>query len=480
MVHAEQQDSQTDGAVDGGRSRTASSIVVHRHALECPGCGAFYRQPPRSQLEVHCTRCHTVLRRTTRSPERDTVALAGTGLALFILVGLMPYITFDMRGRENVGTMLGGALAFWEYGLWVLGLIVMFTTLIAPFLRLVGLLAAVTAPRMRKPPRELYILLRVAQWVRPWSMIEVFMLGMLVAYSRLEALAHVRFGVALYALGGLMLVMAAMDWALDPRDAWNKLEARGLVADPVMMGEARRNAATRRFDERHAISCHGCGLVVEGADHDASCPRCGSFLHRRKPDSVTRTIALVVAAVLLYIPANIYPVMIITSLGDTSPHTIVGGVKELIEADMWPLAALVFFASVMVPVLKVIGLVWMILRVRRPSMEGLKTRTRIFHVIEMIGRWSMIDVFVVTILIALVHMGFIATIQPGPGALAFAGVVIITMLAAETFDPRLMWDAAIERQRSTRHSRDQAAEEGPDRVGLVSSSRVSVQGGLSR
>ena len=164
--------------------------------------------------------------------------------------------------------------------------------------------------------------------------------------------------------------------------------------------------------------------------------------HRRRPNSLTRCAALVATAIILYIPANVYPVMTIISFGSGFPSTIIEGVKELLAGGMWPLALLVFFASITVPVLKLLGLIFLMLSVRFKSRWRLRDRTLLYRIVDAIGRWSMIDIFMVSILVALVRAGSIATIEPGVGATSFAAVVIITMMAAMSFDPRLMWDAA--------------------------------------
>ena len=148
------------------------------------------------------------------------------------------------------------------------------------------------------------------------------------------------------------------------------------------------------------------------------------------------------AAFILYIPANIFPVMAVYVLGDGHPHTIMGGVIDLAHKGVYPLAVLVFMASVAVPMLKLLGLSYLCWSVKQRSNKSLSERIKLYRIIEYVGRWSMIDIFMVSILIALVQLGAIATIEPGAGATAFAAVVIITMIASSSFDPRLMWDAA--------------------------------------
>lgn len=191
--------------------------------------------------------------------------------------------------------------------------------------------------------------------------------------------------------------------------------------------------------------CHACHLLsrmkpLPPGSH-AHCPRCGAALHLRKPDSLARAWALTLAAYILYIPANTLPIMTVVSMGHGEPDTILSGVRALIAGGLWPLALLVFFASVVVPVLKLFALTYLLVSVWRKSCWRPRDRTVLYRITEAVGRWSMIDVFMISILVALVKLGAIATIEPGAGALAFAAVVVITMFAAMSFDPRLIWDA---------------------------------------
>ncbi|MFV1978433.1 MAG: paraquat-inducible protein A [Myxococcota bacterium] len=195
-------------------------------------------------------------------------------------------------------------------------------------------------------------------------------------------------------------------------------------------------------------SCHDCGFVVvlEGGVHHAvtHCPRCRAAVHRRKPDSLNRTWALVITAAMLYVPANIFPVMKVISLGKAQEDTILSGAIYLLVHGMWPLALIVFFASVVVPLLKLLALSFLLFSVQRGWSWRPVERTKLYHIVEAVGRWSMTDIYVVTILVALVSLGNLATIEAGMGAVYFAGVVVMTMLAAESFDPRLIWDRARE------------------------------------
>ncbi len=163
-------------------------------------------------------------------------------------------------------------------------------------------------------------------------------------------------------------------------------------------------------------------------------------MHMRKSNSLNNTWALLIAAIIAYVPANLYPVMTVVSLGKSQSDTIISGVIYLFAHGDWPLGLIVFVASVLVPLLKMLALLYLLITVQRKSHLRNQTRTRLYRVVELVGRWSMVDIFVVALLAALVNVGAVATIEPGTGAIAFSAVVILTMFAAMNFDPRLIWD----------------------------------------
>jgi len=184
--------------------------------------------------------------------------------------------------------------------------------------------------------------------------------------------------------------------------------------------------------------CHLCFKVAPEALH--RCPRCGAPLHLRKPGGLQRTVALIITASLLYIPANVLPIMTTDQLGRATDSTIVGGVVVLMHHGDYPIAAVIFIASVLVPLGKLFALSWLCWSVARRQPTSHRERTRLYRATELVGKWSMTDVFVVAILVALIQLGGILLITPGAAALAFGGVVIVTILAAHAFDPRLIWD----------------------------------------
>jgi paraquat-inducible protein A len=188
--------------------------------------------------------------------------------------------------------------------------------------------------------------------------------------------------------------------------------------------------------------CHACGLLSHPAQHveEPCCPRCGAHLHRRKPASVSRTWALLIAAMVCYVPANLLPMMHTSSLFGSESDTIMSGVVYFWTSGSWYLALVIFIASILVPMLKMIALVVLLVSVQLRSRWQQDQRARLYRLVEAVGRWSMLDIYVVALIVALVQLQALATIEPGAGAIAFGAVVVLTMFAAMSFDPRLIWD----------------------------------------
>lgn len=191
-------------------------------------------------------------------------------------------------------------------------------------------------------------------------------------------------------------------------------------------------------------SCEACGLLSRPAPgrSEGRCPRCDEELAFRKRDSLQRTLAFVIAAAVCYIPANFLPVMTTITATGRESDTIMQGVVLLWSPTGWPLSLIVLFASIMIPSAKIVALAYLLFTVRRGSIENNSQRIRLYRIVEIIGRWSMVDVFVDTFTVSLIQLQPLMSVEPGPGLLFFAAVVVLTMLAAESFDPRLIWDSA--------------------------------------
>jgi len=413
---------------------SADAKLTEPQLRECPGCGLFQTVPALAPgMTAQCIRCPTTLRRTSTHRLDHIIAITVAAFVLLVVMCSTTLMSVETAGISHTANLFSGPEELVRRNMAALGAVVVFVTVLAPLGRLIGALYVLVRSHESRPPRHLRRVFALAEKLRPWSMIDVFVFGVFVAYVKLGDLVTIGLAAGVYALLALTFVLVWMDSALDREAVWERLDHRSPTG-----GSCRGSAG--------AVGCETCGLVSMPPPEDERCPRCESVLHERKRDSIARTWALVIAAAVLYIPANYYPVLTVVQLGAGQPSTILGGVEELLTARQYPLAALVFFASIAVPMLKLAGLSIMLIATQTGRVGWLRDRTRLYHIVRFIGRWSMIDIFMESLLGALVVFGSVITIEPGVGALAFCGVVILTMFAAETFDPRLMWDAAEERQ----------------------------------
>jgi paraquat-inducible protein A len=252
----------------------------------------------------------------------------------------------------------------------------------------------------------------------------------------------------MYAVGGLVVLFPAIMVTFQPREIWNRVAWANGGEPPPEAGQVARAAGALQGVGLTAaraglVSCETCALLARPVDagEPGHCPRCSAELAGRRHHSIQYTWALLIAAAICYVPANVLPVLTTTAFGSSEPDTIIGGVVFLYTSGSWPLALMVLVASVMVPLGKLVALTYLLITVQRGSPRGQRERARLYRMVEFIGRWSMLDVFVDTFTVALVQLQPLMSIDPGPGVLFFAAVVVLTMLAAESFDPRLIWDA---------------------------------------
>jgi paraquat-inducible protein A len=416
----------------GRRSDPPATVPQLR---ECPSCGLLQQVPAlQPGTAARCARCPTVLRRVSAHRLDHIAALTVAALVLLTLMCASSLMSVEKAGIYRAADLFSGPEELVRQNMAPLAAVVLFVTVLAPFLRLLGTLYVLIRAHETRPPRHLRRVFALTERLRPWSMIEVFVLGVFVAYAKLGGLVEIGLQTGVYVLLALTVILVWADSALDREKLWERL-------DPGDRPDVPPCSVTPRSTS-DAVGCEICGLVSRPTRFDGRCPRCHSVLNARRPNSIARTWALVIAAAILYVPANYYPVLSIVQLGAGQPSTILGGVRELVHAGDYPLAALVFFASVAVPLLKLVGLSLMLIATQTRYARWLHDRIRLYHIVRFIGRWSMIDIFMESLLGALVAFGAVVTIEPGMGALAFCAVVILTMFAAETFEPRLMWDAA--------------------------------------
>jgi paraquat-inducible protein A len=401
-------------------------IRCEKRLIGCHGCGLVHTVgtiPPGTVAK--CQRCGETLAGAPRMNFTEHLMLYLAAAILFVVAHTFPFMALEIEGRRQVTTVFDGVRALYDSGSQVLAIIVFVTGTLAPALRIGFAIALYFPLALGRVPRRLVFVMRALTELRPWAMMEIYLFAVIVAYVKLIELADIELGLALAAFIAVILILVVLDGDHEPHSIWTLLQAQ---------------ASDRSVHVRPSalLCCHECHQVMEPNRHH--CSRCGAPVHHRKPASLSVAWALLLTAFVFLFPANLMPIMTVTSFGTASESTIVGGVIELVHHEMYPIAAVVFIASVAVPFLKLIGLAYIYTSVTLGWERGPKDRAFMYHIIELIGRWSMIDIFVIALLAALVALGNIATIEAGPAALSFCGVVIISMLSAMSFDSRLIWD----------------------------------------
>lgn len=392
----------------------------------CPSCGTFQRVPSISdRAAIICVTCREMLERSHWRTRTVTLALTLAAFTLLLPANIYPFLTTSILGTSRQSHLISSATAMARNGFPLLALVIGLFAVVFPFVRLGLLVLVLGSLHYRQRPPWLGRAFRYACNLETWAMPDVFLLGLLVAYARLKASISIEVGTGAYcfiAVGILTLFIRA---TLDKTLIW-----RDIMADKVTPASAL------------LVTCPSCELVLEQHDEGKPCPRCAAIVHGRKPDAIARALALTVAGAVLYLPANIYPIATLP-IGFTSfSYNILGGAIELMQSQLYPYAALVIVASFAIPMMKLAGIVWCIASVELRSNKALRAKTRVYRIIEEIGRWSMVDPFVIACFVPVSEYSSLVYGRAQPAAEAFTAVVILTIFAARCFDPRLMWDGA--------------------------------------
>jgi paraquat-inducible protein A len=368
--------------------------------LSCHHCGAAYQRPVLEAGQwAQCERCDHVLETYSVFTPRAWLAVIVATLLCFALANVYPIATLLISGQSQAASFFDAIVITWQAGYPEVAVVTFAAGFLLPFVQLLLLLWVFSALSLGRLPVFFDELITLIDVLKPWCMVPVFLMGVLVSVVKLVGLASLVPGVGLFATAISALFVTAL---------------------------------TRLSAQKIRCLAHDIGLPAPFEP----LPKAPS------PTSFQRTWALLLAAVLLYIPANLLPIMQINSIAGNSAHTILGGVLELVSMGSYSIAAVVFIASVVVPLFKLVCLAVLVYLAQLRATGALRTRTHLYEMVEFIGQWSMLDVFVVILLSALGRFGNLLTIEPGGGAVAFAGVVIVTMLAALGFDPRLAWRRA--------------------------------------
>jgi paraquat-inducible protein A len=417
-----------------------SARVREGELIGCHDCGRVHRWRPLARHErARCTQCGKVLYRWhatgPAARPQSMVAVTLGAMLVYLIAQCFPIVSLELGGMTTSVTLLDAIGVLWRERMEVIAAMVFFFAIVFPALEFTALLYVSAGLWQGRRVRGFDVCLRVVQGARHWAMTEVFMMGVLVTAIKMTSMAKVVPHPGLFAFGALT-ILATLVMRYEPRALW-------ALGDRYAASPAWERTAPAAPGSA-LVTCQACGLVNRShflhPRPAERCARCAARLHERIPHSIMRTWALLVAAALLYIPANVLPVMYTESVGGTEGDTIMSGVSLFWNTGSPGLAVIIFVASIAVPVLKLVSLGFLSASAQLRSRRAPAGRTRLYRVVEFIGRWSMLDIFVVTLTVALVRFHQLATITPGPGALAFGCVVILTMVASALFDPRLIWD----------------------------------------
>jgi len=407
-------------------------LTTFPEIIACNDCGKLFKRPELINGTIaQCDRCGAKLFYKTADTANRTLALSLACLILFVIANIYPFLNMRIEGIVQETKMITGIVQLYRQGMPLLALLVLSTAMIFPLLQIIGMIYLLLPLKLGYLPRKAALIFRTLCHLKAWGMIEVYLLGILVSMIKLAKMATVIPGLASIAFIFLIFLLAAVVSGLNPDDIWKHL--------PVKI---RKKREPDTQNSTVLVSCHTCSFLscLPKKEVHHICPRCEASLHLRKTNSIRRTWALVITAIIFYFPANMLPITFTSALGHEQADTILSGVIYFMFSGSWHIALIIFIASVIIPIMKILILIYLLLSVQFRSVWKPKDRTRLYRITEAVGRWSMVDVYVVTILVAMVQMGPLASIEAGMGAVYFSAVVVSTMFAAENFDPRLIWD----------------------------------------
>ena len=349
-------------------------------------------------------------------------------------------------GREGA-TLIGTAQEIWRHRQEATAAALAVFLLIAPVGYVSSLLIVLVETRRARAPHWVAGVLRATQVLRPWSMLDVAMLAIVVALTKLMEMTTVFAGVGIYATGAFVGLLAMTRVTFDRREAWNRIEWASSRELPTVSGGSPSAGDPSRatfVSAAHSglVSCTACHLLSRSVTpvEPGHCPRCGAALEARRSGSIQKTWALIIAAAVCYVPANVLPMLESHALGSSESVSVIGGIEYLHNTGSWLLALVVLIASVMIPIAKLLALAYLLVTAQASSARNQRERIRLYRFVDVIGRWSMLDVFVDSFMAAVAQLPPFLWIDPGPGLAFFLSVVVLTMLAARSFDTRLIWD----------------------------------------
>lgn len=421
--------------------------------MACEECDLLLEQDkPAAGYSVICPRCGNCIDKSLFRSLSNTLSLSVTGLFLFIPAILLPLFTFESVGITDSSNVLESIAIFMKSGYSFVALALLLVAVLFPFLLLLSTSTLSFCLVAKKYPSWLAAVFRFYIHIEEWAMVEVYLLGMIITIIKMGSTAAISYGLGFVIYIFLVLIVVGVNGALDRSQFWRLFEYKGEIPDSeeegIFIGE--ETALPHKISpikgeqttaaEHGLILCHDCHKLIPVAAQSVYCPRCGARLHLRKRESLSRTWALILCSLILLIPANVLPIMRVNFLGTPAYSTIIDGIRFFFEDGSFLIGVIILVASVLVPIFKVVNLAILLITIRLKSTENLRGKAIMFRYVSFIGRWSMLDVFVIGLLSASVNFGFFTSVAAASAILYFCLLVIATMCAVISFDPRLMWD----------------------------------------
>ena len=422
---------------------TEQTIMYTDQVTICPGCDLLLETTePGPGHSLICPRCRQRLHKDRQNSVQRTLALAATGLLLYIPANFYPLLTFDVLGTDATSSVFSSTLSMFGQGQNFVGSIVVLTGFVFPLLILSLLFWVSLGLILNWKAHWIPDFLRWYQHLTECAMTDVYLIGIFVTIIKMSHMAKIEYNTGFFCFIGLVLTTIAAQSSIDKPLFWRRIE--GDREDPEEKKRFPMESTAQTGKEAGLVLCHTCNKIMPASElaleKNPQCPRCGEAMHPRKQNSIARSWALVLTAMILSLPANLLPIMEVEYLGSPEANTIMDGIIYFFQEGSYGIGAVILTASILVPLFKILGMILILLSIRFHWTHWLRHKTIMFRFIEFIGRWSMLDIFVIALLCALVQFGYLSTINVASAAFYFTGVVLCTMFAAISFDPRLLWD----------------------------------------
>jgi paraquat-inducible protein A len=395
----------------------------------CPDCGLIQSLPPlQGRGKLACVRCGHVLERTAGRSINAAMAMTLSALFLLIPANFLPLLKVNIFGVHHASVLASGIWSVAAQGWPIVAVILALELLILPFLRFTTLAIVLLTLDTDHHPHWLGKMFRWSEQIDQWAMLDVFLIGFGIGFERVAPFLSIVIGVGGWCVIGLAFLTMLTRATLERREIWRRIGP---------------NYASIAPDIAH-IGCPYCGLPTPAHHEEKKCQCCGTRVRRYKTGATMRTLAFTLAGFFCYPFAYLYPMETNYQIGSLHPYTIMTGVVKLVDAHFLIFAAIIFVTSIVVPFLKLFSLSWFFISIHLHSQKRLRLKTQVYRLIKTIGRWSHVDVFTVTVFLPLMHLSGLLAVYVGYALPAFLAVVVLTMIATELFDPRVLWAAYLQ------------------------------------